>query len=184
MLQRGMLKEEIENDLKGKGDFVQMDHLTRFLTQNPPLETKKFIYKKLIEIYDRKRMFLESAKAYDSLSIISLSFSEKIKNHVKEAESYIKAGKFDSVDYALKKGMGEANASERVEALFAVKQAYKNQAEVYIKEMRRAHAIAIYEKLLEMNISDIERKEIKEKLMDLYEKTGKLDKYFNIKRGL
>jgi len=41
--------------------------------------------------------------------------------------------------------------------------------------MRRAHAVRIYEKLLEMNITDLERQEIDKKLLELYEKLGKFD---------
>ena len=37
MLDKNMSKSEIEKELKGKGDFVQIDYLTRFLEKKPPL---------------------------------------------------------------------------------------------------------------------------------------------------
>ncbi len=38
-----MTKTEIENFLRGKGDFVQIDHLGRFLKEPIAMDTKKFI---------------------------------------------------------------------------------------------------------------------------------------------
>ena len=37
MLNKGMSKSEIERELKGKGDFIQIDYLNRFIAQKPPL---------------------------------------------------------------------------------------------------------------------------------------------------
>ena len=49
---------------------------------------------------------------------------------------------------------------EREEIVFSIKEFYKKQAEEYEKELKRNSAVKIYEKLLEMSISDLERKEI------------------------
>jgi lipopolysaccharide biosynthesis regulator YciM len=181
MLQKGMTKVEIENFLKGKGEFVQLSHLEIFLRKDPPLETKKFIYLKMAEIYDKKNMFTEAAKMFHSMAIISVAFTDKIKYHVKEAEMFIKAGMFNRVDEAVRKSMNDANATEKSEIFITIKNFYKKQAEQYTKELRRNHSIKIYEKLLEMNISETERSEIKEKLLKLYEKTGKLREYYSLK---
>ena len=78
--------------------------------------------------------------------------------------------------------MNHGNSKQKNEIYLLIKEFYKNQAEKYTKELQRGHAIRVYEKMLEMNISDVERKEIKEKLMKLYEKTGKLKEYFVLKR--
>ena len=179
-----MSKQEIEEFLKGKGDFVRMDHLSRFLDEKSlPIDKKKFVYQKLIEIYEQKGMFGDVAKMYRNIALISVAFSEKIKNHVKEAEFYVKAGFFEDADAAIKKSMGEANASQKAEISFVIKEFYKKQAEVYEKERRRANASKIYEKLLQMKISEGEREEIKKKLMDLYEKLGRIKEYFILKEG-
>ena len=179
-----MSKPEIEEFLKGKGDFVRMDHLSRFLDEKGlPADRKKFVYQKLIEIYEQKGMFGDVAKMYRNIAIISIAFSEKIKNHVKEAEFYVKSGFFEDADAAVKKAMGESNASQKAEISFVIKEFYKKQAEVYEKERRRANASKIYEKLLQMKISEGEREEIKKKLMDLYEKLGRIKEYFILKEG-
>mgnify|MGYP001580822667 CR=1 FL=1 len=184
MLDKGMRKEEIEKALEGKGDFVRIDHLSSFLNENLSADIRKFVCLKLAEIYEKKSMFTEAAKMYDTAAICAISFSDKIKYYVKETELLIKGGVFQRADEAMRKAMTDANASERAEVYFVLKDFYKRQAEIYEKELRRNNAVKIYEKLLEMNISDTERREIKEKLLKLYEKLGKIKEYCILKKGL
>lgn len=176
-----MSKSEIENELLGKGDFVQIDYLTKFLEENILLSMKRFAWLKLAGIYERKNIFGEAGKMFDNIALNSVAFSEKINNYVKEAELFIKAGIFEKSDRAMTKAMNQANASEKQNIYFSVKSFYKKQAEEYETERKRNHAVRIYEKLLEMNISDLERQEIKEKLFELYEKLGKFKELAGLK---
>ena len=58
MLKKGMGKGEIEEFLNNKGDFVQVDHLTRFLEiKDLPSDVRRFCYTKLVSIYERRYMF-------------------------------------------------------------------------------------------------------------------------------
>ena len=183
MLGENLSKSEIEEKIFGRGEFVQMDYLSKLLRQSLHRDTKKFIYLKLIEIYDKRKMYNDSAKMYDGLADISIAFSEKVKYFVKAVESYIKAGFFDKADYSLKRAYGEANSREREDISHHVKNFYKNLAENYKREVKRNHAVKVYLKLLEMNITDMERKEIKKKLIDLYEKLGKIKEFYALKRA-
>ncbi len=184
MLYSGISKSDIEKELEGKGDFVQIAYLTEILEKKLPIDIKKFICLKLEEIYEKKFMFKDAAKMFDNVALISIAFSEKIKYHMKEAELYIKAGDFECVDDAMKKAMNDANASEKAEIYFIIKNFYKKQAEIYEKKMKRNHAAKIYEKILHMNIPEAEKEEIKRKLLGLYEKLGKLKEYFILKKSL
>jgi len=184
MLYRDASKSEIEKEIEGKGDFVQIDYLTKFLKEKLPIDIKKFICLRLAEIYERKAMFGDAAKMFDNVALVSIAFSEKIKHYVKETELYIKAGVFDRADEAMKKAMNQANTIEKQDIYFVVKDLYKKQAEVYEKEMKRAHAVRIYEKLSEMNISNSDRQEIKKKLLELYEKLGKFEEMKRLKKSL
>ncbi|MEK6926041.1 MAG: hypothetical protein AABW50_02065 [Nanoarchaeota archaeon] len=184
MLTKEMNKVEIENYLKGKGDFVQIDHLTRFLTNKAlPTDKRRFVYEKLAEIYEKRRMFAEAAKTYNAIAIASVTFSDKTKNHIKEADMHIKSGSFEYVDAAMKKAMTEVGTAERNKIYSSIKEFYKKQAEVYIKDNRRNQAMKIYEKLMQMSISDMERTEIKGKLLNLYESLGRIKEYFALKGG-
>jgi len=184
MLYSGISKSEIEEELQRKGDFVQIAYLTNILEEKLPIDIKKFICSKLAEIYEKKFMFKDAAKMFENVALISVAFSEKIKYHLREAELYIKAGDFEGVDNAMKKAISDANASEKAEIYFIIKNSYKRQADIYEKEMRRNHAAKIYEKLLHMNTSESEKNDIKRKLLELYEKLGKLKEYFILKKSL
>ncbi len=175
MLHKGMKKHEIDEALEEKGDYVQIDHLTKLSREELPLDIKKFVYVKLADIYERKGIFANAAKIYDNMAIVAIAFSEKIKYYVRSAELYIKAGIFDKVDEAMKKAMNEANSFEKQDIYFTIKNLYQKQAEIYDNQFKRNNAAKIYEKLLEMNITELERKEITKKLIGLYDRLGKFN---------
>jgi tetratricopeptide (TPR) repeat protein len=184
MITKEMSKVEIENFLMGKGDYVQIDHLTRFLADKQvPTDKRKFVHTKLAEIYERRGMFAEAAKMYNNVAIASVVFGEKIKAYTQEAKFYIKAGMFELADEAIKKAMGEANSSERINLQANIKIFYKQQAEIYEKQNRRSNAVKIYEKMLQMRLFEPDRPMIKEKLLGLYEKIGKIKEYLALKGG-
>ncbi len=175
MLNKNMSKKEINNFLENKGDFVKIDYLSKYLEKEPALEMKKFVLLKLSEIYEKKAMYDKSAKISNSLAIFSIAFTEKIKYYIKEAEFYILANNFEKADNAIKKALSEANSSQRAEIYFNIKQFYKNTAEKYEKIKKRNNALRLYEKLFEMNLSEKEKNEIKEKLIKLYNILGKFE---------
>ena len=83
VLKPGMTKSEIEQFLQGKGDYVQIDHLSRFIKEPVALETKKFVFLKLATLYEKAKMFNEAAKMYDNAAGLSIAFIEKIKHYTK-----------------------------------------------------------------------------------------------------
>lgn len=174
MLNKNMRKKEIEEVIEGQGDFVKIDHLTRYLKQMPPLEMRRFAYSKLAKIYEDRRMYFDAAKAYKNMALNSTIYREKIRYHIKEAESYIQAGEFNEADKALKSALSEANKDQRVQIYREIKQFYKEHAEALEKEFKTNHASKVYEKILTLNLTEEEEKEARQKLIELYEKLGKL----------
>ncbi len=177
MLNPGMSKSEIENALENKGDFVQIDWLIKYLDNNLNRDIKKFIFLRLAELYEKKLMFKDAAKMYNNLGIIAIAFTEKIQYYVKEAKTFIKIEDFDSADKAMKKALYEANNLQKKDIYREIKHFYKQHAQEYENQRKRKHATRVYEKLLEMKINEQERKEIKEKLLKLYQKLGERRKY-------
>ncbi|MCX6749964.1 MAG: hypothetical protein NTZ83_00735 [Candidatus Pacearchaeota archaeon] len=173
MLNKGMSKSDIERELAGKGDFVQIDYLTRFIAQKPPLHEKKFAFMKLIEIYETKKMFNDVAKIYSNLALLALSPQERIDCLVKETKSHIQAGHFDEADSVMRRAMDEVTIVKKADIYEDIKRFYKKQAEDYEKDAKRNHAVKVYEKLLSMKITDSERNEVKGKLLNLYDQLGK-----------
>lgn len=182
MLSKDMSRSEIDRFLEGKGDFIQIDLLTNFIKTKPPLLMKKYAYTKLAQIYQNKKMFKDSAKMYENLGVISTAFSDKVKYFLIASEFYIKDGAFDQADSTMNQAMKEANSYERGEIYHSIKRFYKNQAQEYESQDKRNQASKIYEKLLSMQISPQEEKEIRKKLMELYEKLGKFKEYNILKK--
>lgn len=183
-LTKEMTKAEIESYLAGKGDYVKIDHLTRFLNDKLiPLDKRKFVCQKLAEIYEKIKMYSEAAKMSNNVALAATTFAEKMQFHVKEAELYIKDGELKAADEAVKKAITEANTADRNNILNTIKTFYKQQGEAYVKTKKIGSAVKIYEKMLQMNITDAERAEIKDKLMKLYESLGRVKEYFTLKNS-
>ena len=81
----------------------------------------------------------------------------------------------------MKKAMLEANSVQRNEIFTTIKNIYKQQAEIFEKNLKRIHAVKAYEKLVEMRPSESEREQLRNKLLDLYEKLGRRKEYFLLK---
>ncbi len=168
-----MHKKDIEETLEGKGDFVQIDYLNKYLKEMPPLEMRKFASLKLAGIYLKKEMFIDTAKMFRNVGINSLTFKDKQNYYLKEAKSYIMANKFEESDKALKRALIEANSREKEEIYSKIIEFYKEVGEKLAEKLKREKSSKIYEKLLRMKVSDEEKEIIKGKLLDLYEKLGK-----------
>jgi len=173
MLNNDMSLIEIGKELEGKGDFIRIDYLTRYIEQRPPMSKKKFAFNKLLEIYESKNMFNDAAKIYHSLAMLTVVIREKIDYLIKASKAYIKGGNLEKADLTLGSALTEASDIRKQVIYEEIKNFYKKQAEIYEKESKRNHSVKIYEKILDMKISDEERKEIKEKLLQLYEGLGK-----------
>lgn len=175
-----MSKSDIEKFLISKGNFIKVDYLTRFLKEDIPIDMKKFVYSKLAETYQVMKLFGDAAEIFKSLSILSMTFTEKRKNYIKGCKLYIRAGNFNKAEEFLQKAMSQSNSIEKKEIYEEIKNFYKKVAEIYERNLKRNSASRVYEKILEMRISDFERKEIREKLIKLYEKLGKKISFDNI----
>ena len=176
-----MRKNEIEEILEGRGDFIKIDYLTRYLKEMPPIEMRKFAYIKLAEIYLGKKMYDSAASMYRSAAINSVTFREKQKQFLMEAKAEILWGKFDESDRSLKRALGEANSREKKEIYQKIVEFYKEQGEKSENLGKHGQTTKIYEKLIRMKINDSDREEITNKLLNLYEKLGKTKEYAFLK---
>ncbi len=174
MLRKDMLKTEVEKELSGRAEFTKIDMLNRYLKLMPPLEMRKFAHLKLAEIYAERKMFNDAAKAYSDASKNCLTFREKVDYLIKETKAHIDAGNFDEADKSLKKALIESEHRDRRKIYDEVVQHYRKGAEDLEKQKKQGQASKYYEKLLKMKISDEEKEEIKEKLIDIYERLGKM----------
>lgn len=177
MLTRGMKKYEIEGALTGKDDFVQIDYLTKYITEQPPIDMRKYAHLRLARIYLNRSMFVDAAKAFRNAAINSVKFVEQQENCMKEAKCYIRALKFEDAGSALKKAFAEANQKQRNEMYRDFLDYYKKVGEDFEKAGLPGKSTKLYEKLIRMKITDEDKAQIKEKLLSLYERLGKTKEY-------
>ena len=177
MLNKGMKKQEIEDFLEGKDDFVVIDHLTRLIKEQPPIDVRKYAYLKMARIYLNRSMFIDAAKMFRNAAINSVKFSEQQENCMKEAKCYLRALKFDDATNALKKAFAEANQDQRNNMYKGFIEYFKKVGEDYEKQNLPGKTTKVYEKLIRMKITDEDKEEVKEKLLNLYQKLGKTKEY-------
>ena len=177
MLTKDMHKNEVEGFLEGKGDFVCIDYLTRYLKLMPPIEMRKFAYLKLAEIYLEKSMFSSAAEAFKNAALNSVPFREKQNFYLNEAKAWISAFDFDKSDKALKRAMDEANNREKEEIYREFISSFNKEMQKIENSTKYGHLMKLYEKFLKLKISNDERERTKEKLLKIYEKLGKIKEY-------
>lgn len=177
MLNRGMRKQEIEEFLEGKDTFVQIDHLTRYIKENPPIEMRKFAYLKMAQIYLNHSMFVDAAKMFSSAAVNCLTFKEQQDNYIKEAKSYVKAQKFEDAQNSLKKAFADASAESRRKMYDELIVFYKKEGESLEKNGLKGKATKLYERLIRMKLTKEDKSIVKERLLDLYKKLGKIKEY-------
>jgi len=180
-LKRGITKSEIENAIKDKGDFVKLDYLNRFLKECDNLETKKYILLMLSGIYESKNMLNDAVKNMASAADISTTFKDKISLHLKEAELYIKIRNFESADKAFKRAFSQGNSVERAQIQTQYFEYYKMQGKIAEQAGKNRIAMEIYEKLYSLPQDDLKKQEAKQKLLELYEKLGRMREYSALK---
>ncbi len=175
-------RREIEEKLKGLGDYVKIDYLESCLKRQLDFDTRKFVLTTLADLYKNRKMFLDAGKMMLAAANINTTFQGKVNDFLGAARLFIKAGDFNNTDLAFEKAISCANTSQKIEIKQIKKENYKEQAEIYLKNDKRKHAIEAYERLLSLDLEVNEKKEAQEKLLNLYEKLGKIRDYYSLKR--
>jgi len=166
-------RREVEAKLNGMGDYVKMDYLQRLLKQNIDFDTKKFVLVKLAQIYEPRGMFADAGKLMIVSAEINTTFDGKMNDFMKGAEMFVKAGRYDESDIAFQKALACANTSQKVELKIKRKEMIKGHAKDLMKKDKRNNAMQAYEKLLSIELSDPEKREVQNILLGLYEKLGR-----------
>jgi tetratricopeptide (TPR) repeat protein len=183
LLKKEMSTSEIDTLLKDKNDFVKIDHLTRFLQEKLPAEIRKFSFMRLGEVYERSFMFVDSARAYEMAGELS-SENDKKNMFIKSAQLFIRGGDFTRAEGLIRNAMSKANDFERKDIYEGLKRYCIYSAEAFEKAKKVGDAIKIYEKVLTMELSDSEKKQVKTRLMELYQRLGKVKEYMALKNNL
>lgn len=175
-------RREIEEKLKNLGDYVKIDYLERCLKKQLNFDARKFVLLKLADLYETKKMFLDAAKMVLSAANINTTFQGKMNDFVRSAGLFVQGGDFNNADSTFEKALVCGNEKQKKEIKMMKLKNYSDQAEFYLKNDKRKHATATYEKLLSMDINLNEKRTMQETLLGLYEKLGKIRDYYSLKR--
>jgi len=174
---REKTRKEIEARFEEMGDYVRIDYLSSCLKGNLDFDTRKFVLVKLAELFESRKMFLDAGKMMKGAAEINTTFKNKIEDFSRAVELFIKSGDYYEADGALKSALSISNESQREEVLKRAKENYKTQANFFISNDKRKHAMEVYEKILTMNPEQSEKEGIEKSLLNLYRDLGKIREY-------
>lgn len=172
-----LTKTEIDIDIQDKGDFVKLDHLKRFLPKVDSLDVKKYILLKLAEINESHGFFSDAAKNVDMAADVVASFKEKIDLYMKEVLFLIKSEQFDLADKTLLKALAFVDNREVQQIKDRHLSFYLDYAKKSEEESKHRKAIDAYNRIYSIEKSQEKKLEIKQKLLELYIKTGRTGDY-------
>ncbi len=148
-------------------------YLESALKQNFSYDIQRFLWQKITDCYEERKMFEKAAKAMSAKSAIEITFKDKIESCLKSAELYTKAGKIDFAEELFQRASREANSQEKAKIKLTKKNLYLLEAQGLEKQGKRVTALKFYEHLIKTDLDDFEKQEIKAKLLDAYKALGK-----------
>ena len=174
-------KTEIERAVNGKDDFVKIDYLNRYLNQVDNFELKKFILLNLAVIHESKNMLPAAIRNITAAADIAITYKEKIELHMKIAELYIKARNFPMAENALKQAMYFAPEMEKLRLKSKYVDIFLKVAKDFETNNKLRQAIEIYEQILSSGLTEEKKMEVKNKLLEYYNKRGMIREYNKLK---
>lgn len=174
-------KQEIEQSIKGKDDFIKIDYLNRYLRKADNLDMKKFILLNLAAINEGKNMLREAVKNVTHAGDIAITYREKRELYMKEVDLWIKLGSFDLAEKALHRAFGYGNHTEKAEMENQYLESFRARGKILENQKLDRKSIEVYERLLKVTKSIPQKYEVKEKLLKLYYENGKLREHERLK---
>jgi len=159
-----------------KTDLIKMEYLESVLKiLSMSIDVKKFALGTLSELYDKRMMYDKSAKAMCLKAGYEVTYREKIDSLLKSAEFYIKSGNIIAADDMFVGAMREATPEQQIKITAARKSIYLKVADELEKRTRMSNASKIYEHLLTLKLTEVEKESIKKKLKDYYVRVGRFN---------
>ncbi|MEK6893530.1 MAG: hypothetical protein AABX07_04970 [Nanoarchaeota archaeon] len=175
-------RKEVEAKIARSGDYVKMDYLQACLKKQLDFDTKRFVMLKLATIYESRRIFLEAAKLMRNVADINTTNEGKVNDFAKSMDLFIKSGNYSEAELSLKKAIAVATDTQKVALKLRMKELFKAQAKEYLAKDKRKHAVETYEKMLEIGLNPIERREVQNALLQLYQKLGRVQDYYSLEK--
>jgi len=167
-------KEDIENKLKTIiTNLSKLAYLESAVKEDFDLETKRFIWLKIAQLHEEGKMYEKAAKAVSARASIGFTFREKCDAYIHAAELFAKAGKLEETEEMFVRAARDATLEQKQTLKMAFKNIFLANAKALEREGKNISALKFYEKLIKMNLEDIEKQAIKQKLISNYKALGR-----------
>jgi tetratricopeptide (TPR) repeat protein len=173
--------QEVEEKLRTMSDFLKMEYLEQMSKKQNSLDVGKYVRKQMAKVYSDKGMYSNAARQLEAWADMSVTFKEKIEAYIQEVEMWIRAGEYNTAEDIMKRALANATLVEKTTIKERIKQAYKDQALMFEKRNERNKALKIYERLYSIEIETNEKETLRQKLLGLYDKTGKVREFMMLR---
>jgi len=157
--------------------MVKIEYLENCLKQMPIAnDSARFCHLNLAELYTQRMMFGPAARQMEAAADTATTYKDKATFYLREISLLLKISDYLMIDKAFKKALLCANTTADKEA---IKNYLKGEmiglAREYELKNKRSHAAQIYERLIDMPITnEAEKRELMAKTASLNAKLGKL----------
>lgn len=176
-------KEEIERRARGMADFLRMEYLELCLKRIKDINIARYCCVELSKLYEKHSMFSEAIKYLQNLLSMSISEREKKEVLTREIELLIKAGSYERANERYHKLITSLSDYEKISLTKQTTQIYKTEIEKFEKLNRLNPTLRAYESLLAISSKE-DAVKIKEKLLILYKKLGKVKESLLLEKEL
>ena len=166
--------EEIEGKLSAMDSALnKMTYLESALKESGfSFEIKRFLWGEASKLYVERKMFEKAARAQGNKASLEVTSRDRIESFIFAAELFARVGSVEDADTMFTRASRDADVNSIVRVKLARKNIYFEVARNLEEKGKKGTAVKFYEKLLKMNIEDVERTMIKEKLIGVYKALG------------
>lgn len=166
--------EEIENKLSTMNTALnKINYLeTAVKDSSFTLEIKRFLLNQLSELYSERKMYERAGKAMSVKAALEITFRDKMNSYITAAELYCKAQKVEDAEQMFTMAIRDVDNEQKNKIKLARKNLYFKMAQELESSGKKASATKFYEKLIKMNLDELEKNQVKAKLLATYKSLG------------
>ena len=135
-------------------------------------EIKRFLWGELSELYEEKKMFERAARAMANKAGVEVMSNDKVDSYITAGELYSRIGKVEAADDMFLRATRDSSEEDKRRVKLARKNIYSLAAKDLESKGKKASAVKFYEKLIKMTLDEVEKNEIKMRLISIYNALG------------
>ena len=183
-LKDNMTEDEIKQKLSiFMSDELQAEFLENCLRKKLQESVKKNTHILLSQIYEKKRWYENAIRNLSAAASCTTVYREKTAIYMKIGHLNIKENNHIFARDAFKLAIDNASNEEKKKLSDEIKNIYLNEAKTQEGNGKNSKAVSIYEYALDL-LNDAEKRQVKEKMSELYEKLGRIKESMRIKQSI